>query len=82
MTAGIISLLTVLAVQIACLVILRAHFKDCNSEVFWFDAGCRRISAWLVSDRAESLPVMIGLGMIAVSVVMLLLVSWQISVSD
>ena len=66
------SMLVVISVQIACLAIVHAHFKADDTEVGWFDAGCRRIAARLVSDKAERLPEIIGIGMITLSAVMLL----------
>ena len=65
--------LIAISVQIACLAIFHAHFKAYNTEeVGWFDAGCRRIAAWLVSDKADMLPEMIGIGMITLSAITLL----------
>ena len=65
--------LIVISIQIACLAIFQAHFKAYNpEEVGWFDTGCRRIAAWLVSDKADMLPEIIGLGMIALSTIVLL----------
>ena len=72
MVAAISSGLIVISVQIACLAIFHAHFKLHDREVGWFDAGCRRIAAWLVSDKADMLPKMIGVWMLTLSAIVLL----------
>ena len=72
MITAISSTLIIISVQIACLAIFHAHFKAHSHEVGWFDASCRRIAAWLVSDKTDMLPEMIGIGMLTLSAIVLL----------
>ena len=75
MITAISSALIVISVQITCLAIFHAHFKAYNLEVGWFDASCRRIAAWLVSDKADMLPEMIGIGMIMLGAIGMIILS-------